>query len=303
VGVTRDRTGLLAGIGSYLLWGLFPLYWPLLEPAAPVEILSHRIVWSLVFLLGLLALTRGFRWVRDLDRRTLRLLALAAGLVTINWGLFIYAVNSEQVVETALGYFINPLVTVALAMAFLGERLRPRQLIAVGIAAIGVLVLAVDYGRPPWIALTLAFSFALYGLVKKRADVDGAQSLTVETTVLLLPALGYLVYLQSSGDSTFTTEGSGHIALLLAGGVATALPLILFGIAAVRIPLSTVGLLQYIAPSMQFLIGVLVYSEPMPLSRLAGFLLVWLALAVFMAEALSNSRTRVRAAAAAAQPV
>jgi chloramphenicol-sensitive protein RarD len=298
--VSSARAGLAAGIGSYLLWGLFPLYWPLLEPAAPVEILAHRILWSLVFLVGLLALTAGFRWIRGLSRRSVGLLALASVIVTVNWGVYIYGVNSEHVVETSLGYFINPLVTVALAVAFLGERLRRRQWLALAVAAAGVLVLAVDYGRPPWIALTLAFSFALYGLVKKRADVDGAQSLAVETTFLLVPAVAYLAWLGFTGRGTFSTEGAGHVALLAAGGVVTALPLILFGIAAVRIPLSTVGLLQYLTPSIQFLIGVLVYAEPMPLSRVAGFAFVWVALAIFLIDALGASRARVRAAAAPA---
>jgi chloramphenicol-sensitive protein RarD len=298
--VSNSRTGLAAGVGAYLLWGLFPLYWPLLDPAAPLEILAHRIVWSLLFLVGLLALTAGFRWARRLDRRTLGLLSIAAVLITVNWGVFIYAVNSDHVVETSLGYFINPLVTVALAMVVLGERLRRRQLQAVAVAALGVLVLTIDYGRPPWIALTLACSFGLYGLVKKRAAVDGAQSLMVETTVLVLPALVYLAVLEGHGDGTFLTEGAGHVALLAGGGVATALPLILFGVAAVRIPLSTVGLLQYLTPTMHFLIGVLLYGEPMPLGRLAGFAIVWVALGLFMLDAVGASRARARAAVAPA---
>jgi chloramphenicol-sensitive protein RarD len=298
--VSNSRIGLAAGVGAYLLWGLFPLYWPLLEPAAPVEILAHRIVWSLLFLVGLLALTAGFRWARRLDRRTLGLLSIAAVLITVNWGVFIYAVNSDHVVETSLGYFINPLVTVALAMVVLGERLRRRQLQAVAVAALGVLVLTIDYGRPPWIALTLACSFGLYGLVKKRAAVDGAQSLMVETTVLVLPALVYLAVLEGRGDGTFLTEGAGHVALLAGGGVATALPLILFGVAAVRIPLSTVGLLQYLTPTMHFLIGVLLYGEPMPLGRLAGFAIVWMALGLFTLDAVGASRARARAAVAPA---
>jgi chloramphenicol-sensitive protein RarD len=294
VWVSAYRTGLAAGIGAYLLWGLFPLYWPLLEPAAPVEILGHRIVWSLVFLAGLLVVTSGFGWIRGLGRRRALLLALAAALVTVNWGVFIYGVNSGHVVETSLGYFINPLVTVALAVSVLRERLRPAQRIAVAIAAVAVAVLAIDYGRPPWIALTLAFSFGLYGLVKKRAGVDGTQSLAVETTFLVLPAAAYLVWLGAAGRGTFTTEGAGHVALLLGAGVTTAVPLILFGAAAIRIPLATVGLLQYLAPVLQFLIGVLVYDESMPLSRLAGFALVWLALVVFAVDAVRAARTPAR---------
>jgi chloramphenicol-sensitive protein RarD len=295
--VPASRAGLAAGVGAYLLWGLFPLYWPLLEPAAALEILGHRIVWSLVLLVALLALGSGFGWLRELGGRRLRLLALAAVLISVNWGTYIYAVNSEQVVETSLGYFINPLVTVLLAVVVLREQLRPAQRAAVGIAALAVVVLAVDYGRPPWIALTLACSFGFYGLIKKRAGVDGTQSLGVETALIALPALAYLVWLGARGEGTFTTEGAGHVALLVGAGVTTAVPLILFGVAAIRIPLATLGLLQYLAPTLHFLIGVGVYGEPMPAGRLAGFALVWLALCVLTADALRTARANARAAA------
>jgi chloramphenicol-sensitive protein RarD len=288
--VSAPRFGFAAALGAYLLWGLFPLYFPLLEPTAPVEILAHRIVWSFVFLLAVLLATVRFGWVRRLSRRQAGLLALAAALVTVNWGMFIYAVNSEHVVETSLGYFINPLVTVALATRLLHERLRRRQRWAVAIAALGVAVLAIDYGRPPWIALTLAFSFALYGLVKKRAGVDGTQSLAVETTLLVLPAAAYLLWLGAAGRDTFGSEGAGHAALLVGSGIATAIPLMLFGAAAIRIPLATVGLLQYITPVMQFIIGVLVYGEAMPMGRLVGFVIVWIALGLFMIDALRAAR-------------
>ena len=288
--VSRIGSGFAAGVGAYLLWGFFPLYWPLLEPAAPVEILAHRIAWSLVLLVVVLAFTGGFAWLSGLDRRQVGLLALAAALITLNWGVFIYGVNSEQVVEVSLGYFINPLVTVALAVTVLHERLRPHQKVAVGIAAVAVAVLAVDYGRLPWIALTLACSFALYGLVKKRANVGGTRSLAIETAFLLLPAVGYLIWLGAQGRGTFTTEGAGHVALLVGAGVTTAVPLMLFGAAAIRIPLATVGLLQYLAPVLQFLIGVLVYDEAMPLSRLAGFALVWVALVIFAVDAVRAAR-------------
>jgi len=288
--VPKPGPGLAAGIGAYLLWGFFPLYWPLLEPAAPVEILAHRIAWSLVFLVAVLALTGGFAWIAGLGARRLGLLALAAALITVNWGLFIYGVNSGQVVEASLGYFITPLVTVALAVTVLHERLRRGQRIAVGIAAVAVAVLALDYGHLPWIALTLAFSFGLYGLVKKRAGVGGTRSLAVETAFLVAPAVGYLLWLGGTGEGTFTSEGAGHVALLVGSGVTTAVPLMLFGAAAIRVALTTVGLLQYLAPVLQFLIGVLVYRESMPLSRLAGFALVWAALVVFALDALRAAR-------------
>jgi chloramphenicol-sensitive protein RarD len=286
-------------VAAYLLWGLFPLYWPLLQPAGAVEILAHRIVWSVVVAAAVLAVTSGFRWMRTLGRRRTGLLALAAALITINWGTFIHGVNSGHVVETSLGYFINPLVTVALAVTVLRERLRPLQWAAVAIGTVAVLVLAVDYGRPPWIALTLACSFGLYGLVKKRVGVDGVQSFSVETLFLVAPALGYLVWLQASGRGTFVSEGAGHAALLAMGGVATAVPLMLFGIAAVRVKLTTVGVLQYLAPVIQFLIGVLVDHEAMPLSRLGGFALVWTALVVFTVDAVRAGRERSPAPAAA----
>jgi chloramphenicol-sensitive protein RarD len=286
------RSGFLAGVAAYVLWGLFPLYWPLLEPAGAVEILAHRIVWSVVFLAAVLAATHGFRWVRHLEREKLVLLALAAALITVNWGAFIYGVNNGHVVETALGYFINPLVTVALAVGFMGERLRRYQWLAVGLATAAVLVLTAAYGRPPWIALTLAFSFGFYGLVKKRAGVGGTQSLSVETAFLAAPALACVLWLESSGRGTFTEDGISHALLLAGGGVVTAVPLMLFGSAAIRIPLVTIGLLQYLAPSMHFFIGVAVYDEPMPPSRLAGFALVWAAVIVFSYDSLKAQRAR-----------
>ena len=288
--MTSHRSGLAAGVAAYVLWGLLPLYWPLLEPAAPVEILAHRIAWSLVFALGVLAFTSGFGWVRGLGRRRAGMLTLAAVLVTVNWGTYIWGVNNEHVVETSLGYFINPLVTVALAVVVQRERLTRAQSVAVAIGALAVIVLAVDYGRPPWIALILACSFGTYGLIKKRVQVDGTQSFAFETAVLFLPAVAYLLLLGSGGGGTFTSEGAGHAWLLALGGVVTAVPLMLFGAAAYRIPLTTVGLLQYLAPTLQFAIGVAVYDEPMPVSRLAGFALVWVALTVFTVDAVRGAR-------------
>jgi chloramphenicol-sensitive protein RarD len=289
VAVTRlGGPGFAAGAAAYVLWGLFPLYWPLLAPAAPVEILAHRVVWSAVFGAVVLAASIGFGWVATLGRRRARLLAFAAVLVTVNWGTFIYGVNSGHVVEVSLGYFINPLITVALAVGVLGERLRRAQWAAVAIGLLAVAVLAVDYGRPPWIAFGVAVSFGLYGLTKKRAGVDGVQSFAFESALIAPFALAYLLWIGHTGAGTFTSDGFGHALLLAGAGIVTAIPLMLFGAAAIRLRLTTLGLLQYLAPILQLLIGVFVDGEPMPLSRLAGFALVWLALIVFTGDALAR---------------
>jgi RarD protein len=199
-----SRRGVLFGIAAYTMWGLFPLYWPLLKPSGAVEILAHRMTWSLVAVVVILAVRRHWSWFGDLIRRPakLGLLALAAVVITVNWGVYIYAVNSDHVVESALGYFINPLVSVLFGVLLLGERLRPLQWAAVGFGVLAVVVLALDYGRLPWIALSLAVSFGVYGLIKKRADVGSAESLTIETLVLLVPALAYLVHLEVAGQAT-----------------------------------------------------------------------------------------------------
>lgn len=296
-----ERRGVAYGVACYFLWGLFPLYWPLLEPAGAVEIAAHRIVWSLVFVLGLLAVRRSWSWARPLlrDPASMVRMALAAALIGGNWCIYIWGVNNEHVVETSLGYFINPVVTVMIGVLVLQERLRPLQWAAVALGAVAVVVLTVDYGRPPWIALGLAFSFAAYGLLKKQvgARVGAVQSLTVETAVLFLPALGWLVLLESRGDGQLGHSGVGHGLLLASAGIATAVPLLFFAAAARRVPLSLLGMLQYLAPVLQFLTGVLLYREPMPASRLAGFALVWAALVVLSADGLRN-RARVRRAAA-----
>ncbi len=300
--VTELRRGTAYGAAAYLIWGLFPLYFPLLEPAGAVEIMSHRIVWSLVVVAGVLAVTRNWAWVRPLlsDRRTLAAMSAAAVLIAANWALYIWAVNSEHVVETSLGYFITPVVLVLIGVVVLHERLRPVQWAAIGLGTVAVLVLTVDYGRPPWIALGLAGTFATYGLIKKRvgATVGAVQSLTVETAVLVLPALAYLLTLEGRGDGHFGHVGVDHSLLLASAGVATAVPLLLFAAAARRVPLSTLGLLQYLAPVLQFLIGVLVYDEPMPASRLAGFALVWVALAMLSVDGVRNAGRNRRAARA-----
>ncbi|TDD21038.1 EamA family transporter RarD [Nonomuraea diastatica] len=297
------RRGVLFGIAAYTMWGLFPLYWPLLKPSGAVEILAHRMAWSLVAVVAVLAVRRHWSWFRELARRPGKrgLLSLAAVVITINWGTYIYAVNTGHVVESALGYFISPLVNVLFGVVLLRERLRPLQWAAVGFGALAVLVLTVDYGRPPWIALTLGMSFGAYGLVKKRANVAATESLAVETLILLLPALGYLLFLQGTGTATFGTEGVWHAVLLASGGLVTAVPLICFGAAAIRVPLSTIGLLQYIAPILQFACGVLIVQEVMPPSRWIGFAIVWVALAVFTYDSLRTARAAARVRRTAAQ--
>ncbi|HYJ77844.1 MAG TPA: EamA family transporter RarD [Actinomycetes bacterium] len=293
------RRGLSYGVACYLIWGLFPLYWPLLEPAGAVEIMAHRVVWSLVFVLAVLAVRRRWEWLRPLlaDRALLARLALAAVLIAGNWALYIWGVNNEHVVETSLGYFINPVVTVLIGVIVLHERLRRLQWVAVAIGASAVVVLTVDYGRPPWIALGLAGSFATYGLLKKQVGprVGALQSLTVETAVIALPALGFLVALEVRGDGQLGHSGVGHGLLLASAGVVTAIPLLFFAAAARRVPLSILGLLQYLTPVLQFLTGVLLYDEPMPASRLVGFALIWAALALLTFDSLRTRRSARRA--------
>ncbi|MFC4148907.1 EamA family transporter RarD [Micromonospora mangrovi] len=306
--MNQTRLGYLYGLGAYLLWGFFPIYFKLLRPAGPVEILAHRVVWSVAFVALLLAALRNYGFLRALLHRprTLAGIVVAAALIAVNWGTYIYGVNSDRVVETALGYFINPLVSVLLGVFVLRERLRPAQWAALGVGALAVAVLTVDYGRPPWLALTLAVSFAGYGLVKKRLGLPAAEGLFVESAVLALPALAYLGWLVHRGDSTFGHGSAGHTALLVLAGAATAIPLLLFAGAANRLPLSAVGMLQYLAPILQLGCGVLIFHEPMPPARLAGFALVWLALIVFTVDALrqaGQSRAEARAAGAPRPPV
>ena len=278
------------------MWGFFPLYWPLLKPSGAVEILAHRIFWSMVIMLVAVVVMRRGRALRATvaQRRTRWLLALAALLITVNWGTYIYGVNSDHVVETSLGYFINPLVSVLMGVALLGERLRRLQWVALALAGVAVLGLTVEYGRPPWIALILAFSFASYGLVKKKANAGAVESLVVETLVVSPAALVYLGFLYASGASTFTTTGPVHSLLIVGTGLITVIPLLCFGGAATRIPLSTLGLMQYLTPTVQFILGLVVFGEPMPPLRLAGFALIWAALALFTFDTLRNRRRQLR---------
>lgn len=305
---SQTRAGLIFGFTAYGMWGLLPLYWHLLEATPAVETLAHRMVWSLPTALLILVLLRRWAWIRPLLRqpKKLGLLFLAASVISVNWGLFIWAVANDRVIEASLGYFINPLVSIAFGVLLLRERLRPVQWLAVGIGGLAVAVLSIGYGQVPWLSITLAFSFATYGLLKKRVKLDGVESFSTETAMQCLPALGVLIYLSARGDATFTTEGLGHGLLLACTGLATALPLIFFGSAAIRLPLSTIGLLQYMAPAFMFILGLTVFHEAMPAERWAGFLLVWAALCLLTWDALRRAhrgraelRDRARAAAAA----
>ncbi|MEU9524963.1 MULTISPECIES: EamA family transporter RarD [Streptomyces] len=297
-GKNEQRAGLLYGIGAYGMWGLVPLFWPLLEPSGAVEILAHRMVWSLGVVGIALLVLRRWAWIGELLRqpRRLGLIAIAAAVISVNWGLYIWSVNNGHVVEASLGYFINPLVTIAMGVLLLGERLRTAQWAAVATGFAAVLVLAIGYGQPPWISLVLAFSFATYGLAKKKVDMGGLESLAAETAVLFVPALGFLLWLGASGDATFLSGGAGHGALLAATGLVTAIPLVCFGAAAIRVPLSVLGLLQYLAPVFQFALGILYFHEAMPPERWAGFALVWVALILLTWDALRTAR-RTRAEA------
>ncbi|TDB74573.1 EamA family transporter RarD [Micromonospora sp. KC723] len=302
--MNQTRLGYLYGFGAYLIWGFFPVYLKLLRPAGPVEILAHRIVWSVLFVALVLAAMRNVGFLRALARRPRALAGIlaAAVLIAVNWTAYIYGVNSDRVVETALGYFINPLVVVLLGVFVLRERLRPAQWAALGVGALAVAVLTVDYGRLPYLALTLAFTFAGYGLVKKRLGLPAAEGFFVESAVLALPALAYLGWLASRGAATFGHVSAGHTVLLVLAGAMTAVPLMFFAGAANRLPLSGLGMLQYLAPILQLGCGVLLFHEPLPPARLAGFALVWAALMIFTVDLLRQGR-RNRVAARTSEPV
>jgi chloramphenicol-sensitive protein RarD len=285
------RRGYLYGLAAYACWGFFPLYFKLLRPAGPLEILAHRVVWSAVFVALVLSALRGWRRIAALRHRprTLGGIALAAVLIAVNWGVYIYGVNSSHVVETSLGYFITPLISVAFGLLLFGERLRGAQWVAMALGVLAVVVLTVDYGRLPWIALTLAVSFACYGLVKKRLGLPPTDGLFLESGLLAVPGLAYLGWLGAAGHSTLG-RSAGHTVLLLVSGVITAVPLLLFAGSANRVPMTGLGILQYVAPILQLFCGLAIYHEPMPAARLLGFGLVWLALAIFTWDALTVGR-------------
>lgn len=296
-----EKRGLLLGVAAYVMWGLFPLYWPLLEPAGAIEILAHRVLWSMLAMGAVVLLMRKWPAVVRLWRvaRTRYLLLVAAVVIAVNWSTFIWAVNHGHVVETSLGYFINPLVTVLMGVLVLGEQMRSLQWWALGVAAAAVVVLTIDYGRPPWVAIVLALSFGTYGLAKKQANAGAVETLTFETLALAPIALGYVAWLSAQGENHFGTEGTLHALLLVGTGIVTAVPLLCFGGAATRLPLVTLGLLQYLAPILQFAIGVWIFDESMPTARWIGFALVWAALIVFTAEAIAHKRRQLRLTAEA----
>ena len=278
------------------------MYWPLVARAGAPEILAHRVLWSLVIcaVLLLTVVPRGW-WARIGTRRNLVMLAVAAAVVSVNWGTYIWAVNAGHVVETSLGYYINPIFSILVGVIFLRERMSALQWVCVGLAGLAVVVLTVDYGRLPWIALILATSFGTYGVIKKQLNAGAVESLTIESAALTPIALGYLVYLQTQGQMTFGHLGWPHSLLLAGAGLVTVIPLLFFASAATRLPLSTIGLLQYLAPTIQFLLGVLYFGEDMSPARWVGFSLVWLALVVLSADGVRRARLQHRSRAVTAK--
>ena len=295
--MTEDKAkvrslGLLFGVSAYTLWGLFPIYWPLLKPANPLEIVSHRAVWTLVFCFIILSLTKTLSSTLSILKRPKIVagLFLSSILISINWIIYIYAANTGHVVEASLGYYINPIVVIAAGVIVLKEKMRPLQWAAVGIATLGVIVLTIDYGRLPWIALGLALSWGSYGLVKKKLGLGALEGLSIETLLSSGAYLGYLIWLGNTGDGQFLN--SWKITLLfIGGGAVTAIPLLLFNGSTNRLPLTLIGLLQYITPTIQFCIGVWYYNEAMPGARWAGFLIIWIALITLAFDLVKSGRS------------
>lgn len=277
--------GIWYALGAYMMWGLFPIYWKWLHDVPALQVIGHRIGWSFLMLVAVIfASGQWARFRSSLSRRVIGIYLVAGVLLSVNWLIYVWGVNAGHIVETSLGYFINPLLSVLLGMIFLGERLRPAQWFPLGLATAGVIYLTLTYGALPWIALSLAFTFGVYGLVKKMAPLGSLYGLTLETGLVFLPALGYLLFVETSGQGALGHNGLLSGLLLVGAGAVTTIPLLMFASAAKRIPLTMVGVMQYIAPTLQFLLGVLVYREPFTTSQLIGFSLVWIALIVFWAE-------------------
>ncbi|RVW05662.1 EamA family transporter RarD [Rhodococcus xishaensis] len=281
---------MLSGVGAYLIWGIGPIFFGLLDRAGSLEVLAHRMLWTVVLMLALLMVLGRLGSLRGMGARTWGLVAVATFAIALNWGVYIYAIASGQVVEAALGYFINPLVSVLLGVVLFRERLRPVQIVPLVLAAVAVAVITIDYGHPPYLSLVLALSFASYGAIKKVIPLDPRTSLTAEGVVAAPFAIAYLIVLAVAGTGSFFGTGVGHSLLLLAAGPFTALPMLLFGIAAQRIPLTTLGVLQYLNPAMQMVWGVVVMHEVVPPSRWVGFILIWVALVVFTTDAVVRAR-------------
>jgi chloramphenicol-sensitive protein RarD len=289
--LSKNKLGLLFGVSAYSLWGAFPLYWPLLEPANPLEIVSHRAVWTLVFCFFVLAATKALKSTLATLKRpkvAAKLFATSV-LISINWLVYIWATNNGHVVEASLGYYINPLIIIGFGVLLLKEKMRPLQWVAVSIASIGVLVLTIDYGRLPWIALTLAVSWGSYGLIKKQLGLGALEGLAIETFISGFFYLAYLIYIGNQGTGQFGNSW-GLTILLMSAGAVTAIPLLLFNGSTNRLPFTTIGLLQYITPTLQFSVGVWVRHEDMPTARWAGFLIIWIALTTLALDLIKSSR-------------
>jgi chloramphenicol-sensitive protein RarD len=288
----KFKAGLIFGVSAHVLWGLFPLYWPLLKPAVALEIVSHRAVWTSIFCIVVLAFQKRLRNMFDLmfTKHIFWKLVVASSLISINWLVYIWATNHGHVVEAALGYYINPLFIIFFGVIAFKEKLRKLQWLAVGLGAVGVLVLTIDYGRLPWIALALATSWGSYGLLKKQLNLGALEGLTIETLISFAPYAGYLIYLGTHGQGQWGTKPSLTL-LLTAAGAITAIPLLLFNGAATRLPYATLGLLQYITPTLQFSIGVWIRHETMPSARWIGFVVIWCALIALGTDLVKSSNS------------
>jgi chloramphenicol-sensitive protein RarD len=292
------KNGALAALAAYTLWGLLPIYWKLVERAPAPEILSHRAVWALVVVVILLSVQKQWGWLGRIARKPVILAPFVAStiLLAANWLIYLWANNNGHIVEVSLGYFINPLFSVFLGVLLLRERLRPGQWMAIALALAGVTYLALSYGHPPWIALSLALTFGFYGLMRKKAPLGSVEGLTIEMSLMFLPALVYLGYLAAQGTGTFGSAGLPTSLLLVGAGLATAIPLILFAKGARSVPLSTMGILQYTAPTLQFLIGVVIFREAFSHTQAIGFTIIWAALLLYWLEGLVTRRRQVVAA-------
>ncbi len=289
-------SNLINGLLAFVLWGLFPIYWRALQAVPAPEILAYRIVGSLFFVFFLLVILNKWTWLKKLTFKKFSFYGLTSIFISINWLVYIWAVNNDQVVEASLGYYINPLTNVLLGRIFLKEKLRSMQKLAIFIALLGVTFLTYKYGKLPWVSLILAISFAVYGLLKKKSDLGGVESFSLESLILSFPALAFIIFLINQGSSSWGKLGLQADLLLLGAGVATGLPLVLFNLAAKKLTLTSLGMLQYIAPTFQLLIGLLVFKEPFPMDKLIGFIIIWLALIIYTSELIhhnNNERKKI----------